>query len=318
MNKNVFRGFGVGLVLVLALSMGAGCALTDYSLITDDDQLSNPNLTSAAHTNIVNTAGKSYVRQSLQVATLYPDGADNLIWFVDQKTNGDRTLDTSNFFTSLTAPSPFKDDLYCSPDWSGCSIATSDDPEIGDVDDYDYAFHPSCSGARSLALLVSTTRYYGECGRADMHDRSATMLSLASEMKPGQLYGTYWLRTTLTAMNTSIVLNNRVGDTFSVPISSQVGVSVNFGTRKLLLDMTNPNNRSMAQSVLDWNAAHPGPALDATVTINGHDLGYHMKVANNAPNWLDGHYGSFNAPAATRLAPRTPSTFPGSMVNTSR
>jgi len=58
---------GLGLVFAAALLSGAGCALTNYELITDND--GRP----------VNTGGSAYVRQDPQIASEYPDGTDYLI-----------------------------------------------------------------------------------------------------------------------------------------------------------------------------------------------------------------------------------------------
>ena len=157
--------FGFGFAFAVSMLTGFGCALTNYELITDNDQgQSGPKGKGHGHNNgggVVDTAGNSYVRQSSQAATTYPDGTDNLIWFVDQKKNGDRKLSTVNYFT--TQGSAFKDDLYCSPDWGGCKVSTSNDPEIGDVDDYDYRanlsdwaeFTVDSSGTERLRLEVT-------------------------------------------------------------------------------------------------------------------------------------------------------------------
>ena len=116
--------FGFGFAFAVSMLMGFGCALTNYELITDNDQgQGGAKGKGHGHNNgggVVDTAGNAYVRQSSQAATTYPDGTDNLIWFVDQKKNGDRKLSTINYFT--TQGSPFKDDLYCSPDWGGCTV----------------------------------------------------------------------------------------------------------------------------------------------------------------------------------------------------
>jgi len=269
--------YGFYFAFAVSMLMGFGCALTNYELITDNDS-----------GGVVNTAGNAYVRQSSQAATTYPDGTDNLIWFVDQKANGDRKLSTVNYFTTGTIM--FKDDLYCSPDWAGCKVSTSNDPEVGDVDDYDYAANPSCSGYRSLSLLVSTTRYYGECGRARTTDRATKMIALANDMTPVQLNGATWLRGNLSALNTSMVLNNHNGSVYALPMTSQIGVTANFATRRVILDLTNPNNRNVAQNAINWSKAHPGPGIEATLTVNGNDLVYHTKLMNNASSWPQLHY----------------------------
>jgi hypothetical protein len=194
-----------------------------------------------------------------------------------------------NYFTTGTE-SPFKDDLYCSPDWSGCKVATANDPEVGDVDDYDYAVNPHCSGYRSLSLLISTTRYYGECGRARPTDRAGKLIALASGMKPVEVNGATWLSTSLSALNTSLVLDDRDGSSYALPITSQIGVTANFATRRLILDMTNPNNRDMASNAIRWASAHGGRGIEATITVHGADFVYHVKPMNNAGSWPQLHY----------------------------
>jgi hypothetical protein len=261
-----------------AAAMGFGCAITNYDLITDNDQ-----------GGVVNTNGKAYIRQSSQVATNWPDGNDNLVWFVDQKANGDRTLTTYNYATSATGD-PFKDDLYCSPDWNGCAITTASDPQDGDVDDFDYRANTNCSGFRSLSLLVSTTRYYGECGRAAVTDRTMRMIGLANEMTPVQYKGATWLRMNLSALNTSMVLNNNNGSAYALPMTSQIGLMANFAQRKLVLDLTNPNNRNLAQNAINWNTAHPGGHVTATLTIAGQPTVFNVKANANAPKWANDRY----------------------------
>jgi hypothetical protein len=268
---------GFGLAFAASILLGFGCALTNYELITDGDG------------KIVNTKGNAYIKQFMQIATAYPDGNDNLIWYVDQKQNGDRKLSTVNYFTTGTA-NPFKDDLYCSPDWSGCKVATANDPEVGDVDDYDYAVNTHCSGYRSLSLLVSTTRYYGECGRTRRGDRSLKMLALANTMTPVQIDGATWLRGNLNALNTSFVLDNRKGSTYALPITSEIGVTANFASRRMILDLTNPNNRRLAEDAIHWSNAHAGDGVEATIRVNGSDFVFRTKLMNNASSWPQLHY----------------------------
>lgn len=261
-----------------AAAMGFGCAVTNYDLITDNDQ-----------GGVVNTNGKAYIRQSSQVATNWPDGNDNLVWFVDQKANGDRTLTTYNYATSATGD-PFKDDLYCSPDWNGCAIVTADDPQVGDVDDFDYRANVNCTGYRSLSVLVSTTRYYGECGRAAATDRNMRMIGLANQMTPVAYKGATWLRSNLNALNTSIRFDNNNGSVYALPMTSQIGVMANFAQRRMILDLTNPNNRNLAQSAINWNKAHPGPSVTATITVEGQPTVLRVKGNNNTDGWPQIHY----------------------------
>jgi hypothetical protein len=271
--------FGFGVVFALALASATGCALTNYELITDTD--GRP----------INTAGNAYVKQDVQFATTYPDGSDDLIWYVDQKANGDRKLQTVNYFSPPGATNLFKDDQYCSPAPLGCKIATADDPEIGDVDDYDYKENPSCSGYRSLVLLISATRELGECGKAAAVSNSLKMLGLAAGMTPVEIDGATWLQKELNAQNTSIVLDNRIGDVYALPLTTTVAVKANVAKRRVQLDLTNPNTRDVFQNAIAWSKAHPSPTgLVATLTVDGVDLTYHVKFAKDAANAIDRRY----------------------------
>ncbi len=271
MKKLLVLGFGA------AMLMGFGCALTDYDTITDNDV-----------GGIVNTAGKAHILQGIQVAISYSDGTDNLQWFADQKANGDATLYTANHFT--TSGSPFIDDFYCSPDWAGCSVSTSQDFIGNPFPSFAYNPNPNCAGFRSLSLLLASSRYYGECGRTAVTDRTTKMLALANGMSPVQYNGSTWLRGNLNALNTSIVLNNKNGSVFALPITSQVGVTLNLAQRRMMLDLTNPNNRNLAQNALNWNNAHPGPYVGVTLTIDGTPLNYSVKAMSNASRALNDHF----------------------------
>lgn len=253
----------------VALAMGFGCAITNYALITDNDV-----------GGTVNTNGKAYIRQSSQIATIQPDGTDNLMWFVDQKANGDRVLTTYNFHRS-GSESPFKDDLYCSPDWTGCAVNTSQDPQTGDTSIFDYKANFNCSGARSLSLLISTSRYYGECGRAKA-DRMTTALSLANQMTPVQMNGSTWLKGTLDSTNATWVLDNHNGATAAFSPAGSINVFVNAPLRRVQIDMSNPVLRQSLLQVNSWLTSHPGPSLTVTRVINGISMSSQEKILTAA------------------------------------
>lgn len=271
---------GFGFAFAAALLSGAGCALTNYELITDVD--GRP----------VNTKGPAYVKQESQFATTYPDGTDNLLWYVDQKANGDRKLTTINYFSPPGAASFFKDDQYCSPDPQGCKIATADDPEIGDLDEYDFKENPSCAGSRSLSFLISATRELGECGKAAPINNAVKMMGLAGGMTPVEIDGATWLTKRLGAENTSIVLDNRRGDVFTVPLAAAtVSVTANFAKRQVRLDLTDPATRDALLSAVAWSEAHPSPdGLAATITIDGVDLTYRVKFTRDAASAIARRY----------------------------
>ncbi len=265
--------FYLGFCLVLA--MGVGCALTNYELITDNDQVKS------GGQFVVNTNGKAHVQESVQIALGWSDGYDCTLWFVDQKANGDRTLTTYNNYS--TEYPIFHDDLYCNPDWAGCAMVTAQDPEIGDVDMYDYAINWSCKGTRSLYYLWSTTRYYGECGRAKMP--LADRINLMNMGRLGQSMGVEGLFYDLNRSNTTITLNNKAGYTTTLPMNAEIGAFISFQGRKATLDMTNPLLASMGRAYADFLANHATHSTQVTVSFNGIDHNFNIA----------GNYGISNA-----------------------
>lgn len=264
---------------VVALTMGLGCAVTNYELITDNDQ-----------GGTVNTAGKAYIKQSSQIAFIYPDGTDNMVWNVDQKPSGDRTLYTTNFHRDYPAESPFKDDLYCSPDWSGCWIVSADDPETGDTSIFDRSINENCLGARTLSLLTSTTRYYGECGRAK-GDRIRTALNLANQMTPVTINGTTWLQGVVNSSNLTYVVDNNNGTTASFAPGADISVLVNAPRRQAQVDLTNPVIRQSLQHARTWLDAHPGPSQTITAVLNGETAVGNVKVlTDRMGRFIEQHY----------------------------
>lgn len=252
----------------VALTMGFGCALTNYDLIVDNDQ-----------GGVVNTNGKAYVKFSSQVATTYPDGTDNLFWACDQQADGDRVLTTYNYFT--TGGDPFLDDMYCTPDRGGCAVVTSQDPQVGDADIFDYSWNQNCSGSRSLSLLLSSSRYYGECGRARTSDRISKILALANQMDAVNVDGRTVLYSKLSPINTSAVIN-KGGSLYSLPITGQLGLFVDAPARHVRIDATNPLVPTMVKNLVNFSNGHNGNGMTATVTLNGVSGTMNFDLTKNA------------------------------------
>jgi hypothetical protein len=255
MRKLFYLGF------CLVLMTGVGCAITNYELIVDNDQVKQ------GSSGTVNTQGKAHVIESSQIATLWPDGSDETIFFVDQKASGDRTLTTYNNFSTAAGPT-FHDDLYCNPDHQGCAITTADDPEVGDVDIFDYSFNPNCSGARSLSLLLGTTRYYGECGRGKLD--LASRIALGNMGRIGTAIGSEGLFYDLNRSNLTISLDNNAGFVSNLPVTADFSAFLTVGgQRKMVLDLTNPLLASMGRSYADFLANNATGMTTVTVTYNG-------------------------------------------------
>lgn len=255
--------FYLGFCLVLA--MGVGCAITDYELMSD-----------SYSGEIINTNGKADIIPSSQVATIWPDGADNLFSMVDQKADGDRTITTYNFFT--TDGTYFFDTTYCSPDWTGCAIWTAPDPEVGDVDSFDGAWNQNCAGSRSLGYLVATTRYYGECGRASMSVQERMQLFDA-----GTLLDDFTLAYNLNAGNTSLFFDNNSGVKSLIPFLGNIGVELNIrGNREMTIRVDNPLFSNTMNAAADWVDTYGTGMTTVTLSFNGIEKNFSTKILSDS------------------------------------
>jgi hypothetical protein len=263
MRKLFYLGFCV------VLATGVGCAITDYELITDTDQLNG-----AETDAVVNTNGKAHIMESSQVATIWSDGTDELFSMVDQKANGDRTITTYNNFTSTyPADDPWHDDLYCNPDWNGCAIWSAPDPEVGDVDRFDGSWNQNCFGSRSLSVLAATTRYIGECGREHLNPAIDERLSAATYGYVGSFNGMSGLWFDYDKTNTSLRVNGT-----QLPIAD--GTIFVSERHQLAFFADNP---LIAHTLRAFGSvAPPGTIITTTLTYNGIDLERDMKVFGDA------------------------------------
>jgi hypothetical protein len=195
--------FYLGFCAVLA--MGVGCAITNYALITDTDQLLNGDDVTYG---VVNTQGKAHILEGSQVATIWSNGTDELFSMVDQTAGGDRTITTYNNFTSdYPAERPWHDDFYCNPDWQGCAIWDANDPEVGDTDIFGGKWNQNCNGSRSLSLLVSSGRFYGECGKDTLNPAIDERVALMTYGYLGTLNGEEGLWFDYDKTNSSVRVN---------------------------------------------------------------------------------------------------------------
>ena len=86
------RRFLPACAVMAVWALCAGCAVTDYGLITDNNQVSHP----GGPGEILDTRGKAKLIFSSQWANLYTDGTDELLSFVDQDASGGQTINSYN------------------------------------------------------------------------------------------------------------------------------------------------------------------------------------------------------------------------------
>jgi hypothetical protein len=252
---------------LVAIAIGSGCAITDYGIIHDNDQV---RAGGPGGGPIVNTNGPAHHYESSQVATFWPDGTDELINFVDQKADGTATLTTyRNYNRGFEGPT-FHTDLYCNTDWSGCSVFTAPDDNDGNL--FDGRTNINCPATRNLSILLSTGRYYGECGRQRAKfsiDQRVTALNSAVMAQRHGRSGLLWRSspngTTLRARNAA------TGLTHFIPLfGARLEYFVDEGGRLATLGLDHPmlgtaftNLASMLQGPLN------SEALTVTLEHNG-------------------------------------------------
>lgn len=278
--------FYLGFCLVMAL--GVGCAITNYDLITDNDQVksqSGKKTKSNGQNGTIKTKGRAHIRESSQAATTYPDGSDELIWFVTQRSNGDRKLYTYNNFSTGSDPI-FHSDLFCNTDHSGCVIWTADDPQTGDADIFDGTFNTNCLGARSLSVLLGTTRYYGECG-AISSDNSLSVRDRLTIFGNFEVTGTDRFFRNITGKELSAVVSNQYNENplaLRIPGNGATWLEKDGVGGRGGMDLTNPTNSRTFNDLKRYVDAN-GKIFNLSMTLDGVTINRGLKITRMTNRW---------------------------------
>jgi hypothetical protein len=262
MKKLLYLGFCAVLVA------GVGCAISDYQIITDNDQAHDGQQVT---NGTVNTNGKAHIR-SFQIALIFGSFTEEAINFVDQKTNGDRTLTTYMNHSTIGLGGPtFHDDLYCNPDWTGCATWISHDPPGGfdrngaGFAAFDGRFNVNCK-TPGIQQIFATTRARrgnyndGECGRMNVADvqKKITIMNMG---ELGEVGGESFLFYNIDQNNTTYMIGGEL-----LPIYAQT-IGLDFAGRRAFVTRTNPMNiRTMRRA---GSIVEAGNAYDISITYNG-------------------------------------------------
>ncbi len=241
-------------LFALAMIASLGCAVTDYPFITDSR---------GDYSGLIRTAHKAYIVPSAGVATIYPDGSDNLFSMVLQNQYGDQTLYTFNNYDP-TASVLFLDQTYCDWRYEGCEIFNAWNPRQND-DVFDGQMFDDCSGARSLSLLLAMGTRNGECGDTIWSDQQS-LASVFADLDTTTWRGGSAYVVPVHAGNTNVTLTSVAGTTESAPI---FGNFTGFITEDLniAVPMT-PNARHELNYVRGWVAAN-GNQASVAITYEG-------------------------------------------------
>ena len=248
-------------LLLMILIFGVGCAVTDYPVITD---------TRGDFSGVVRTGHNAYIRPTATVATIWPDGSDELFTMVYQNQYGDQKLYCYDNFDP-TASVVFMDKTYCDWRYDGCANTVAWNPVDSNIDNrFDYEFFPLCSGARSQCTLLAVSSRIGECGDAmfwgDKQSLAAEFAALATTSWRGR---TAYI-VPLDSANTTVTLTAN-GRTEAVPVFGAFTAYLDDALR-MMIPMT-PN----ASNELRWLSgfvAENGRRARAAVQYNSLTAGF--------------------------------------------
>ncbi len=253
MGRLVVRS-SVGLCFVVTLlACSGGCHISNYGLITDNNQTS----AGGGPGEIRNTRGQAKLVHSTQWAYLMADGAHEALNYIRQNADGSQTL-TSHDNLSVEGEATFSDDLYCSPERDSCATRRSFDKDPTDPDEnpFNTRVLADCPAANTLCKSLSTVRYYGECGRTgtlSLQDR----LSLWNMGTLVDVGGAEALHFEADRSSLSVMLENDHGLRTSLPISGEIqGWARMAGASKGVVDSTNPLLGHVARSYAAWVHQH--------------------------------------------------------------
>ncbi len=252
-------------VFLLVLALSFGCHVTNYGLIVDNNQTSEP----GGPGEIIVTDGKAKLVFASQWATVHADGVDENLTFIRQNADGAQTLYSHNNY-SVAGEATFSDDLYCSPETKGCAAIKSYDYDASDPaeDPFDQRVYPECPGARSLCMALSTGRYYGECGRTgklSVRDQ----LNLWNMGQLGYRGGMEVLVYGITRQNLTLTLDNQSGIVTELPVTGTAETWTALTARRFgRADLSNPLIGIMGRQYADWLGRYGTSATELTACYN--------------------------------------------------
>ncbi len=259
-------------LLILAFCVSVlvlyGCAVVDSYPYYDIDQISSNCANEAPWpyaAELVDTNGKAHMQEPSKVMTCWTDHCEEIIWFFNQKT-ANSTITLYNYVNCEPA-SPYyswHSDFYCNPDWNGCAWVTAVRP----LDYYDqytpFSVNWSCTDLTSGYLFAAWS--YPGCGRdLSLEDKLAFMN--AGEI--GEINGQTGLWYNLNKTNFSIILENQYGQSWNVPILTDIPMWFNPENGNTYIDRTNPLMANMMLWYADWLDNYATAGTTVTVTYNG-------------------------------------------------
>lgn len=250
-----------------AVALSLGCAVTDYPVIFDSRGAYDNNVLQGQYDH-------AYIIPSGQVATTWSDGSDELFSVVAQDWKGDQWLKTYNNFDP-TNTILFLDQTYCDPTREfNCAITTSWNPDVAGDDIFDYTFDTSCSGARSLSLLLSMSSRLGECGSGIFADRQSAALEF-SNLQTVDFRGKQYYHLPIDSSVASFDLTAQDGSTTTAPLFGRTNLYLDSKLRAVM--PIAPNMKYLLRWLDNYTQQH-GNSLDVNLTYGSLNANFKVNV----------------------------------------
>lgn len=258
------------LALAALISLSTACAITDYPVITDQDQVRQAN-----GTHVVNTTGRAFMAQKVQVASFIGDTSFNTVSFVNQDQRGNQQLYTHMNIGLVSNPDTwFHGTVYMNDDRNTCWNVRAQNPVANDADIFDFDLNPNCKGSESIAVLVALAERTQESGRdgnngnddspgSDFGGRGQSFAGVTVQQAIGALaqldasgtYGSYaginGYKMTVTPANFGISLTSPSGASTALAFD---GLTLIYDpvNQRAVIDPSGSNAAAIADQVADW------------------------------------------------------------------
>lgn len=276
------------LALSAIMAFSSACAVTDYPVITDQDQVRQAN-----GTHIVNTTGRAFIMQKVQVASFIGDTSFNAVWFVNQDQRGNQTLYTHMNIGLVANPDTwFHGNIYLNDNRNTCWNIRAANPNSPSDTPFDFDINVNCKGTEALAVLISkgsrTTESGGDGNNgnddspgSDFGGRGQAMAGVTLQQAIGVLsqldsyatygkypeYGLNGYKMTLTPANVDIQLANPSGVRTDFNLDG-VTVVYDVVNERAVFDTRGSNAKTILRELADWVDAN-GREGTVSVTFAG-------------------------------------------------
>jgi hypothetical protein len=258
-----------------AVVFSLGCAVTDYPVIFD---------TRGADSNAVLQSfyDLAYIIPSSSVATIWADGSDELYTEVSQDWKGDQWLKTYNNFDASGVIN-FLDQTYCDPvRQDNCAIATAWNPDLATDQPFDYTADTTCTGYRSLSLLLGMSSRLGECGSGIFADKQAAAYEF-STLERVNFRGKDYYHLPIDSSVASFAVTGQDGASTTMPIFGRFNGYIDEHMRTVI--PVTPNAKFQLRWLGNWTAAH-GSRIDMNLTYGSMNVNFKVNVTT-VDNALD-------------------------------